>query len=249
MEATPIGPWERLEDGRTWRRRLDGEEVFMTWQEVHKKGFMVLTAAFAYKVQGVDFRDFARRIKHGWIKARFDIPMLACRFVGDINGDHQFVQYTVPSSEQDVCEWADLTVQVKAKDTYDWSVESDGHPDRPDNHVAMLRVLEQGGRLIDGTIDGSAHLVMFTVSHAMADIYTLCDVGRLMLEALGKPEETLKTWGKELGALPTSISTAYRHFVGEPSAQDSKISARYWGASFLPLLKKVSAVNASLQHC
>lgn len=210
---------------------------------------MVMTVAFSIRHPALSLDDFADRIKRGWAVWRRTWPMLACRFITEPKtGDYRAVEYQVPQSDDEVRAWADKTVVVKSKGEYDFEQETANHPDRPDQHVCMLRILEDGGRLIkDDAKPGEdlGHLVLFTISHSMADIYTLCDMGRMVLEAVeGKPatetEQASFTWGDEVPYLPTSLDTAYKHFLGRPSANEKKISARYWGSLFLPLLKKVS---------
>lgn len=247
----PSAPWKPVKSKQNaqqqrWTRRLDGEEIWMTWQEVHQKGFMVLTAGFAmqYKEE-TNFDQFVERIKNGWIQLRKSLPMIGCKFIqNQKTKDYIAVEYTVPNTNAQAQQWSHKTVFVKRKGEYNYEEETDHHPDRPDHHVAMLRVLEGGGWHINDETNiknDNNHLILFTVSHAMADIYTLCDVGRLLLDFIGQDPMQLSnfTWGNEVSALPTSLTSAYKHFLGKRTATDKKKSARYWGNGILPILKKV----------
>ena len=81
-----------------WTRNLDGEEIWMTWQEVHQKGFMVLTAGFAMQCKKeISFNQFIERIKNAWIQLRKSLPMIGCKFIQQQKTrDYIAIEYTVP---------------------------------------------------------------------------------------------------------------------------------------------------------
>lgn len=258
LNDNPPSPWKlvinKQHQQQKWIRHLDGEEIWMTWQEVHQKGFMVLTAGFAIQHDTLKFDQFVQRIKDGWIEMRKSLPMLGCKFVQHKKtGDYFAVEYDVPTTDAQAQQWSNKTVIVKGKDEYDYEKETEQHPVRPDHQVAMVRILEGGGfQISNGTEiqNDNNHLVLFTVSHAMADIYTLCDVGRLLLDSIGQStkQNTNFVWGTEVSLLPTSLTTAYKHFLGKRSAMDKKKSARYWGNGIIPMLQKVCDMTTVLHQ-
>lgn len=81
---------------------------------------------------------------------------------------------------------------VKRNGQYGFKKETEQHHDRPDRHIAILRTLKGGGQHISNgecrtaTQNIRNHLVQFTVSHAMGDIYTQ---GRLLLDSVGQDFE------------------------------------------------------------